>query len=275
MNHLWVSSLLPEKFPLIFKDITSILSGRNISIKQIYGTKDIWCRDYLPVPDSKGGYVQFRFDPGYLKYKKYSRLKSDPAFLYDQLKIFPRQSELVLDGGNVIMYGRTLILSEIVKKDNPTWSAEDIISELKDTLKAERVIIIPKQPNDFTGHADGMVRLIDEQHVLVNDYSKENERFRNRLNSSLKKAGLVQIPLSYGMDYSDKNTKSAVGTYINFLEINNIILLPSFRIKEDSKALSEIQGLYPRHNVYQIECRSLAGEGGVLNCIGWGNKQIT
>lgn len=271
MNHLWVSSLLPEKFPLIFKDITSILSGRNISIKQIYGTKDIWCRDYLPVPDSKGGYVQFRFDPGYLRYKKYSHLKSDPAALYDQLEISPMQSELILDGGNVIMCGNTIIVSDIVRKDNPKWSKEVIIKELKDTLKVKKVVMIPRQRWDFTGHADGMTRLIDEHHVLVNNYSKENVRFRNKLRHSFEKNCIVPITFTYGLDYSNKNTRSAVGTYINFLEVDNIILLPAFGIREDSQALSETHACFPGHEVYQIDCRSLAEEGGVLNCITWGN----
>lgn len=105
--------------------------------------------------------------------------------------------------------------------------------------------------------------------ILINDFSKEGSVFRRKLQKSLDEVELIPVPFPYGMDYASKNTKSAVGTYINLLKIGNMILLPEFKLKEDDLAESEINKHYPNHEVFRIDCSSLAEEGGVLNCVSW------
>jgi agmatine deiminase len=168
-----------------------------------------------------------------------------------------------------VRVGKTIVITDVVKKDNPGWSDEAIKNELSNRLNVSKVVIIPRQPNDFTGHADGMVRLLDENLILVNEFSKEGVKFKSKLKKSLDEAGLTPVPFPYEMDYASKNNSTAVGTYINFLKIGNTILLPDFKLKEDDFAVSEIRNHYPGHDVFKIDSRLLAEGGGILNCVGW------
>jgi agmatine/peptidylarginine deiminase len=55
----------------------------------------------------------------------------------------------------------------------PKVDKQQLIQQLKNLFKVDQLIIIPKDPNDFTGHADGMVRFVDDKTVLVNKYSNQ------------------------------------------------------------------------------------------------------
>jgi agmatine deiminase len=266
---VWFSELLKTQFPLLYSEIAFILSNREIAIRTLKETNDIWCRDYLPVSDGRGGFVQFRFNPSYLNYKKYRHLITHPVPLHNQIGITPAISSLVLDGGNVVRSSKTVVMSDIVLKDNPGWSEVEIRNEIISRLNVGKVVILPHQSYDFTGHADGMVRLLDDKRILVNDYSKESKKFRKKVWHLLDNAELSPITFPYGMDYSYYDSKSAIGTYINFLIISNTILLPTFGLPEDDTAEKIIKENYPANEIVRINCRLLAKEGGVLNCIGW------
>lgn len=50
--------------------------------------------------------------------------------------------------------------------ENPDYDIADLVRELTRLLKAE-VIIIPSLKSDMTGHADGLVRFVDEHMALA------------------------------------------------------------------------------------------------------------
>lgn len=66
-----------------------------------------------------------------------------------------------------------VILCDKVFKENKSFSRLETVSELKSIFCVEDVLLIPQQPGDFIGHADGMIRFIDDHTVLINDYSRE------------------------------------------------------------------------------------------------------
>lgn len=57
--------------------------------------------------------------------------------------------------------------------------------------------------------------------------------------------------------------------YINYLEVDDIIIIPALNVEEDIQALKQIQEFNPRKRVYQIEASEIVNEGGALNCITW------
>ncbi|MBP8934388.1 MAG: agmatine deiminase family protein [Prevotella sp.] len=57
--------------------------------------------------------------------------------------------------------------------------------------------------------------------------------------------------------------------YINFLQIGNHIILPSFGIDEDSQAVSQVRNTFPSSTLHPFRCRDLANWGGALHCITW------
>lgn len=46
-----------------------VLHKSNVKYAFLKGTKDIWCRDYMPVQTESGKFIQFKYNPSYLKGK--------------------------------------------------------------------------------------------------------------------------------------------------------------------------------------------------------------
>ena len=57
--------------------------------------------------------------------------------------------------------------------------------------------------------------------------------------------------------------------YINFLQVGNHIILPSFGIDEDLHAASQVLNAIPSCTLHPFRCRDLANWGGALHCITW------
>ena len=61
---VFVSELLTARHPQIERDLRAALGSR---LKVIPGTKDIWCRDFMPIQLNTNRFLQFRYEPDYLK----------------------------------------------------------------------------------------------------------------------------------------------------------------------------------------------------------------
>jgi agmatine/peptidylarginine deiminase len=66
-----------------------------------------------------------------------------------------------------------------------------------------------------------------------------------------------------------KHPLSAVGVYVNYLEVNNLIVLPVFGREEDNQAINIIKETFPDRTVETIDYNDVAYEGGLLNCTTW------
>ena len=156
-----------------------------------------------------------------------------------------------------------------------------LISQLHELFEVEKLIFIPQDPEDFTGHADGMVRFLNDKAVLVNAYAPDyRPLFQKDFYASLSNAGLECITIPYSPDANLKD--SAKGVYINYLEVNNIIIVPTFGIPDNSNqwslkddcanddcAIILLESVFKDRLIKQINCNELAPHGGLLNCISW------
>jgi agmatine/peptidylarginine deiminase len=87
----------------------------------------------------------------------------------------------------------------------------------------------------------------------------------------IEKFGLRYIDVPFITDIKDpKYPLSAIGIYVNYLELNNLIVLPVFGREEDKQALEIIQKAFPDKIVETINYDKVAQEGGLLNCTTWG-----
>ena len=62
-NIVFVSDRLAQQNPPISSALTNVLGDR---LRVIPGTKDIWCRDYMPVQVAAERFVQFTYTPDYM-----------------------------------------------------------------------------------------------------------------------------------------------------------------------------------------------------------------
>lgn len=270
-NFLYLADTLPKLFPEFWKQFELALKEQKINFDFLPGTNDVWCRDYMPVQTNAKRFVQFVYQPGYLQTIEYKPTISNPDEICRKVGIKTIHSEIKLDGGNVIKSEKQAIVTDKIFSENPQIERKQLIVQIQELLEVERLHVIPKQPFDFTGHADGMVRFLDEETLLLNDFGFEKDWFQKRLKGKLNQTGLKIEKFVYSpmLSLSKEDKDTAEGTYINFLQIGKVIFLPVFNKTEDEIALKQTQNYFPGCTVIPVFSNELAKKGGVLNCISW------
>lgn len=261
------SHILKKPYKENGERIINTLKENNIEYSFIPNTKDIWARDYMPIQLSKTEFLEYVYTPDYLEKKRYKNYISDPSKICEKMELETTKTNLIIDGGNVIMSHNCLIMTNKVLTDNKIEESIAII-ELKKIFKVDKVIIIPwikdGKKDDF-GHADGMIRFIDNDTVLLNYFLKgEKELIKILYDNNLKYEFL-----EYGIPESTPEKNWA---YINFLQTDKHILLPKQNIKEDKLAFEQIKGFFPKHNIIQIDISKITKDRGAFNCISWNIK---
>jgi agmatine/peptidylarginine deiminase len=56
---------------------------------------------------------------------------------------------------------------------------------------------------------------------------------------------------------------------VNYLEVNNLIVLPVFGRDEDKQAVDVLRQAFPDRVIETIDYNDVAQEGGLLNCTTW------
>lgn len=270
---VYMSELLEERFHDSFNRLTAILKKHGVEYRLLKGTKDIWCRDYMPIQTESGKLIQFRYDPSYLKgQKEWEESRSDVREVCRQNGFEPAFSTINLDGGNVLLCSGRAIVSDRIFSENPEYTDKSqLIKELSELLEAE-IIVIPAQKGDYTGHADGMVRFVNHDTILGNNRSEEYKYWSNGIEKVLKDKHLkyIDVPFFYG--YKDpKHPEHAIGIYVNYLEVGNLIVLPIFEVdgNKDAEAIDTFKQIFPDKIIETINYNEVALEGGVLNCSTW------
>ena len=220
----------------------------------------IWARDYMPVQVSKNKFVHFNYSPDYLKC--YPEYKPDTSAILSALEIQVTDSDIIIDGGNVISCGDKVIMTDKIFRENTHYNHDMLIDTLSQLLEAE-VVLIPEDFYDEYGHADGMVRYMGEGSVLLNNYCDFDKALRKKLLAALSPHFDI-TELHYGT-HTDKSW-----AYINFLHVGQHILIPMVDDKLGEMAFRQIDEAFPQckcHPVYH--CESIVREGGALNCSTW------
>lgn len=261
-----------SQYKLAFNRIQSLLDKHNVKYKFLKNTKDIWCRDYMPIQLEVDKFIQFRYEPTYLKTE--FELQSEPKIVLESNKISAEFSNINLDGGNVIKWTDKVILTTRVLKENPQISSAELTHELERLFNAE-ILYIPNIASDLTGHADGHLRFIDSKTVLVNNLENEIKYWRDGFLKMVKQAELDFVEIPWFEHKDKKYPYSAIGGYVNYLEIGNLILFPIFEIDEnkDKQAISIIESVYPERIIEPINVNEIAKQGGLLNCTTWTVKE--
>ncbi len=267
-NFLYLADCLPEFQPAFTERLTKVLQDLKIPYDFLSNTKDIWTKDFMPIQMSKDDFVQFTYDPDYLKPLKYQHLRSDTDDVCRNIDLVPKKSSIVLDGGNIIRAASKVGICDKVFSENQHLGKSQLTNELLGLLETDQIIFIPWDRNDFTGHADGMVRFVDNNTVLINEPTNENHEIEKQLRSILKDARLDIIEIPY-MPTCDPTFVSAKGLHLNYLQMKQAIIVPIFNQSTDDKAIRLLENIFEGQKIVAMDCNEISAEGGVLNCISW------
>jgi agmatine/peptidylarginine deiminase len=173
------------------------------------------------------------------------------------------------------------IITDVVFKNNPEYKRDDLLKELSKLL-GTKIIIIPREPGDKLGHSDGIVKFINEDNILLNEYTGKlmgtyNKKVKEILqNNELKSIGFPNYwhlkPKMTEDEFRNKyiyadDFNPAWGYAINFLKVGNLVLVPIFNIKQDREIIETVKKCYPDCSSVAIDCSELSMEGGLVNCV--------
>jgi agmatine deiminase len=273
-NTIYFSSLLSteERFKTFYQALRDILAGHQLQSRLLHKTKDIWARDYMPIQIGIDDFLEYRYDPDYLQStaKQERGSKTYPDLVCDSLGLRTRKTDLILDGGNVVNSSKCIILTDKVISENKHWySKKELITKLHEDFKAEKVILTPWDRLDYLGHIDGVLRFIDEETVLINHHYRHDQT----LLKTLHKQGLKTEFLQYKLKSQEKRNWA----YLNFLQTQDIILVPIIGAKEDEQAIEQLGqffSAYQKNNsIVPLRSEDIIKYGGALNCISWTLKE--
>lgn len=278
-NTVYLSDLLrtDEEFEDTCQAIIKALDKHNVAYKFLPSTRDIWARDYMPAQVSQDKFIEFRYDPDYLQgtEEETRELKTYPDIVCQKLGLDTVKTDIIIDGGNIIRSTNKVIMTDKVLWENRRLYAKDeLLEELKALFEVEEIVLIPWDKEDMFGHADGMLRFIDDNTVLVDGlYNAPKDPLYKKLIDSLTKAGLNIVWMEFDVKHPDLRNWA----YINFLQTKDILIIPKFGIEEDEQALKQVKLAYPayasQNAIEQIDMSTVVEFGGALNCISWVVKE--
>lgn len=230
-------------------------------------TNDIWARDYMPIQIYDNRFVQYSYNPDYLQEKQEDRESiTNVDAVCQEIGIECVKTDLIIDGGNVVKAGQYIIMTEKVYKENPNLTPAEIRNQLRKLFHCD-LIMLPWDKNEKYGHADGIVKAIDDHTVLLTNYADYDSQTAERFSKILSQYFDVKT-LHYSETSNDLNW-----AYINFLRVGDVIILPGLNIPEDQQALQQIKRYYPSCKVVQIDSSEVVKKDGALNCITWNIKR--
>lgn len=267
-NKVYLSSWLKDECPDFYGRFISLLQDYGISYQVMQSTNDIWARDYMPIQIYDDHFVRYCYNPNYLQKNEEDKESfTDVDSVCKELGILTYKTDLVIDGGNVVKAGKYIIMTEKVYVENSHLKPAEVRAQLCSIFHRD-VIMLPWDIKEPYGHADGIIKAIDDNTVLLTNYDNFDSHYAKRFENILSKHFTVK-KLSYHLEHPNKNNWA----YINFLRVNDTIVIPGLDAEEDEQALQQIQSYYPECKVLQIEASEVVEKGGALNCITWNIKE--
>ncbi|GJL82235.1 MAG: hypothetical protein DHS20C01_18690 [marine bacterium B5-7] len=246
---------------------------------------DSWARDAGPcfLIDGNGNRagVNFRFNAWG---RKYSPFDNDDAFSSTVLsKCGVRQfySRLIAEGGGVSVDGEgTILTTESCFPNvnrNPDWSRDEIESELKEMLGADKVIWLPGNVEEVEtdGHVDGIATFVSPAVVLIETADSPDNPWHEIFLANIKgltdttdskgrPIRLVHIPEAEDID---NDNERFCRSYVNSYIINDAVIMPKYGIPADDRVREIYEELFPDRTMVQVSINHIAEGGGGIHCI--------
>lgn len=281
-KELEISLICSEKE--VFAKVESLSPHGNLKPIIIDGFQEIWLRDILGfksgnkvfLPDYSPTYFTNHYSSRYLK-KINEQVKDIHKELSHQIQEFP----LKLDGGNFVTNGEISFITEKVRNDN---SDIDTVGQIEETLGV-KPFFLGHFPHDKLGHSDGYLCFLDTHSIALSVYPEKLSSLRKEKNylEELKEELVYQRfnvisiqdrPVDEKIKSDGDWLYSARGSYVNFLRLNDNIILPQFDLpksneKIDYNSINKEVLSKAGYKVKVIQADDLYRLGGGLRCISW------
>ena len=195
-NTVYFSDLLPEKCPILNAHLVDALQKHDILYGYLNGTKDIWCRDFMPIQVGVERFVFFKYTPDYLQDKVGLKIQTNPEDVFQNefnnlKKVLPQSStiDIVLDGGNVVKCDDVVVMTDKVFVENKDKTPAEVERILKDAFQS-KILFLPWD-GDMCGHSDGIVHYAGDNRILITNYKDFSRYYYYRYLKVLEKKSIL------------------------------------------------------------------------------------
>lgn len=269
-NFVYISHWLP---PTMKKPLRLLLEEVGIQYELLKCENDYWARDFMPIQLEEDVFIKYRYWPDYLlKSPDLKEYITDCAEECERLGIRYTETDIIIDGGNVVPCGDYIVMTDKVFTENHVPKLDKVLTARLEKLFGHEVIFIPwhrKKNDDEFGHSDGFVKYVGGNRILIGNHREGYPKEADAIRKVLENYGFDVTELAYDVEKPDKNYNWA---YINFLQVGNQIIMPTFGIDEDEQAEVQIQKSFPSCDIHGIPAHVIADKGGALHCITWNIK---
>lgn len=231
---------------------------------------DIWMRDFTTINPLNP--VQFKYTWASMTEQESIEVQNSFIAFADKYDIVRGKTNLLLDGGNIVdnYAGKVITTTRFMEDNNLTYSAAK--QELKNILGATEVAIV-EPDEEVLAHSDGMLSWIDENTLLVNDYSDDTvfqKLVMDELTLSFPNTTIISVPVEFATNSPGQwpGFESACGVNLNSTVTFNNIYVPTFGMSHEQDALNIIKQNTTK-NVIEVNAEGVCAMGGSVRCLTW------
>lgn len=185
-----------------------------------------------------------------------------------------RNCDWILEGGSIDVDGEGLGVTTtdclLNPNRNPELTAEMIEARLARDLGIERLLWLGDGlANDHTdGHVDNLARFVAPNHLVIPQADGGDDPNVAVYDDARRKAEefgcrVTTIP-SVGRFEQDGHAVPA--SYMNFYIGNSTVIIPVYGVKNDEKALSAMEALFPDRKIIGLPADAVLTGGGSFHC---------
>lgn len=251
-------------------------------------TDDAWLRDSGPtfvVRDQPTGRtraaIDFRFDAWGGKYPPWHNDAAIPRGIADHLGVEIFSADFVLEGGSIDGNGRGSVITTESCLLHPNRESrrtrESMERRLHDWLGATQVLWLGSgiAGDDTDGHVDDIARFVDAGTVVVVGVDRDDDvnyaaasenlrRLKNMRDQDGKLLTVVELPPP---PIHSIDGLRCPASYANFYVANGVVLVPTFGVRSDARALAILGEAWPSREVVGIPCEYLVLGLGAVHCL--------
>ena len=268
-NKVYFSPWLPKSCPKLWAALSAEMEKRSVKYDFIDGTKDFWCRDYMPIQIERETMVAYKYWPDYLVMKGLDNYITDSDQLLCNLKTEMPDFEfdyldLILDGGNIVKCDDTIVMTEKVFSENWDKSRSLVTDMMQEHFGCE-LLFLPWDKSEEYGHSDGIIHYLGNDRVLLTNYQDFSEEYYHQFRTCLEKKFEV-VTLNYNVRQKHDNSWA----YVNYLQVGRLLFVPQLGIPEDQMATEQIRAALSNDvEIIGVPAIEAVKQGGALNCISW------
>ncbi len=231
----------------------------------------------MPIQVALNKFVAFKYLPDYLLNPKYRDLLTENAadiarkIVGDKAEVI--DTDIIVDGGNVIKCDNAVIMVDKVIQANPHYSASKLLAELTRLFGCEVFLIPWDDEEGIYGHSDGVVRYLSEGNLLFTKYPdpKYMKQCQSMLKTHFNKMHNFWMPSG-----GAKCRERFQWAYINYIRTKDYIFMPALSKNADCIEDTTVRRQfelrfpeYPKENIIPIYALEALKQEGGLHCCSW------